>query len=63
MSAIINGNWGATASLKFGTNWTYFEILLSEVGAPTGLTELTFQETGGFGGNNIFIDDIGLVLK
>lgn len=63
VTAIVNGNWGATASLKFGTGWTYFEILFSGVGNPTELTEVTFQETGGFGGNNLFIDDIGLVLK
>lgn len=63
VTALLNGNWGATASLKFGTGWTYFEILFSGLGNPTELTELTFQETGGFGGNNLFIDDIGLVLK
>jgi hypothetical protein len=63
VNTIINGNWGATASLKFGTSWTYFEILFSGVGNPTELTEITFQETGGFGGNNLFIDDIGLILK
>lgn len=63
VTALLNGNWGATASLKFGTGWTYFEILFSGVGNPTELTEITFQETGGFGGNNLFIDDIGLILK
>ncbi|MCV2483735.1 IPT/TIG domain-containing protein [Flavobacterium sp. SH_e] len=63
VSAIINGNWGATYPLKFGTSWTYLEIPISSVGSPTELTEVTFQETGGFGGNNLFIDDIGLVLK
>lgn len=63
VSVIVNGNWGATASLKFGTGWTYFEVLFSGVGNPSELNEVTFQETGGFGGNNLFIDDIGLVLK
>ncbi len=63
VSAIVNGNWGATYPLKFGTSWTYLEIPISSVGSPTELTEVTFQETGGFGGNNLFIDDIGLVLK
>ena len=63
VNAIINSNWGATFSLKFGTSWSYLEIPFSSVGNPTELTEVTFQETGGFGGNNLFIDDIGLVLK
>lgn len=63
VSVILNGNYGNTASLKFGTNWTYFEVLFSGLGSPTELKEITLQETGGFGGNNLYIDDIGLVLK
>ncbi|AWK07191.1 hypothetical protein HYN56_24365 [Flavobacterium crocinum] len=63
VSVIVNGNYGATYPLKFGTGWTYLEVPFSGVGSPGELTEITFQETGGFGGNNLFIDDIGLVLK
>lgn len=63
VNAIINGNWGKVFKLEFAADWTYLEIPFAEVGSPTELTEITFQESGNFGGNNILIDDLGLVLK
>ncbi|MWB95986.1 hypothetical protein GON26_16585 [Flavobacterium sp. GA093] len=60
---IVNGNWGATVSISFKSDWTYIEIPFSMVGNPTELTEITFQESGNFGGNTLLIDDFGLVLK
>ena len=45
------------------TSWTYVEIPYSEVGGITELTQIGFQEFGGFGGNNMLLDDIGLILK
>ncbi|KIQ20987.1 hypothetical protein RT99_13335 [Flavobacterium sp. MEB061] len=60
---IVNGNYGATFSLAFKTDWTYIEIPFSAVGNPTEITEITFQESGNFGGNTILIDDFGFVLK
>ena len=49
--------------VEFTTKWTYVEIPYSEVGGITELTQVGFQEFGGFGGNNMLLDDIGLVLK
>ncbi|HSD07813.1 hypothetical protein [Flavobacterium sp.] len=43
--------------------WTYIEIPFSDVGNPTTLEKIGWQEFGGFGGNEILLDDIGLVLK
>jgi hypothetical protein len=62
-NAIINGNYGATFSLSFKSDWTYLEIPFSAVGNPAELTEITFQESGNFGGNTLLIDDFGLILK
>jgi hypothetical protein len=45
------------------TKWTYVEVPYSEVGGITELTQIGFQEFGGFGGNNMLLDDIGLILK
>ena len=45
------------------TLWTYVEIPYSEVDGITELTQIGFQEFGGFGGNNMLLDDIGLILK
>ncbi|PKB17822.1 IPT/TIG domain-containing protein [Flavobacterium sp. 5] len=61
----VNGN--ADNNIKITEykegNWIYVEIPLSEVGSPAVLEKIGFQELGGFGGNIIYLDDIGLVLK
>ena len=60
----VNGSTETNIKVvEFKTSWTYVEIPYSEVGGPTELTQIGFQEFGGFGGNNMLIDDIGLVLK
>ena len=46
-----------------GTDWTYIEIPFSDIGNPTTFDQITFQESGNFGGNTILIDDMGFVLK
>jgi len=60
----VNGSTETNIKVvEFKTTWTYIEIPYSEVGRPTELTQIGFQEFGGFGGNNMLLDDIGLVLK
>nr|WP_294930566.1 hypothetical protein [uncultured Flavobacterium sp.] len=44
-------------------SWTHIEIPFSDVGSPDVLSKIGWQEFGGFGGNTILLDDIGLVLK
>lgn len=44
-------------------SWTYIEIPFSDLGNPAVLSKVGWQEFGGFGGNTIYLDDIGLVLK
>lgn len=44
-------------------SWIYIEIPFSDVGNPAVLSKIGWQEFGGFGGNTILLDDIGLVLK
>jgi hypothetical protein len=62
--AIISGGWGNVVEISFTTDWKYIEIPFSAVGNPAELTEITFQESSNVdGGNRIFIDDLGLVLK
>ena len=39
------------------------EIPFSDIGNPTTFDQITFQESGNFGGNTILIDDMGFVLK
>jgi hypothetical protein len=64
VNAIINSNYGKPYKLSFKTDWTYLEIPFSEVGDPAELLEIVFQESSNVeGGNLIFIDDLGLVLK
>ncbi|WP_427874917.1 IPT/TIG domain-containing protein [Flavobacterium sp. MMS24-S5] len=45
------------------TSWTYVEVPYTSLGNPTELSQIGYQEFGGFGGNVIYLDDIGLVLK
>jgi hypothetical protein len=44
-------------------SWTYIEVPFSDLGSPAVLEKVGFQEFGGFKGNTILLDDIGLVLK
>lgn len=44
-------------------SWTYIEVPFSDLGNPDVLNKIGWQEFGGFGGNTILLDDIGLVLK
>lgn len=44
-------------------SWTYIEIPFSDLGNPAVLSKIGWQEFGGFGGNTVYFDDIGLVLK
>lgn len=61
----INGN--ADSNFKVvefkSDSWTYIEIPFSDLGNPAVLSKIGWQEFGGFGGNTILLDDIGLVLK
>jgi len=64
VNAVINGNWGKSYSITLTTDWKYFEIPFSAVGDPTELDKIEIQESSNVdGGNKIFIDDLGLVLK
>jgi len=64
IAVIVNGNYSKIPSYEFQSSWTYVEIPFSAVGDPTQLNEIVFQEFGGkVGGNTIYIDDLGLVLK
>lgn len=59
----FNLNGGANYVLPVTTSWVYMEIPLSELGSPSSVTMLTFQESGNSGGNTVLFDDIGFVLK
>jgi len=64
VGVIVNGSDKLKPVYEFTTSWTYVEIPFSAVGDPAELKEFTFQEFGGkAGGNTIFIDDLGLILK
>jgi hypothetical protein len=58
-----NGGWSYQIIMPLTTEWTTVEVPFSDIGNPTFLDKLTFQESGNFGGNTIFIDDMGFVLK
>lgn len=61
---ILNGSDKIKPVYEFGSTWTYVEIPFSALGNPTELSQFTFQEFGGkAGGNVIYIDDLGLILK
>lgn len=61
---ILNGSDKIKPVYDFGSSWTYIEIPFSALGDPTELKEFTLQEMGGkTGGNTIYIDDLGLILK
>ncbi|QLC67896.1 IPT/TIG domain-containing protein [Flavobacterium sp. LPB0248] len=52
-----------TEIIEIKSSWTYFEIPYTAVGSPTEISNIGFQEFGGFGGNVIYLDNIGFVLK
>ncbi len=58
-----NGGWSYQIIMPLSTAWTVVEVPFKDIGDPTFLDKLTFQESGNFGGNTILIDDIGFVLK
>lgn len=61
---ILNGSDKIKPVYDFGSTWTYIEVPFSALGDPTELKEFTLQEMGGkAGGNVIYIDDLGLILK
>lgn len=63
LKCLLNDNWGATVELPITTEWVTLEIPFSSFGSPATFTGITFQESGGNGGNTILIDDIGFVLN
>ena len=60
---LVFGGWAYQITKTITSDWTYIEIPFSEIGNPTTFDQITFQESGGFGGNTILIDDMGFVLK
>lgn len=60
---LINGNWGITPTLPVTTDWVTIEIPFTDLGNPTIFNAITFQESGNTGGNTVYIDNIGFVLK
>lgn len=61
---ILNGSDKIKPVYDFGSAWTYVEVPFSALGDPAELKEFTLQEMGGkAGGNVIYIDDLGLILK
>lgn len=52
-----------TEIIEIKSSWTYFEIPYASVGDPAEIANIGFQEFGGFGGNVIYLDNIGFVLK
>ncbi|UUF14387.1 MULTISPECIES: hypothetical protein [Flavobacterium] len=56
-------NGGVNYVLPVTSTWVYLEIPFSDLGNPTSLTMLTFQESNNDGGNTVLFDDIGFVLK
>lgn len=64
VGVFINGSDKIKPAYDFTSSWTYVEIPFSALGDPTELTQIVFQEFGGkVGGNTIYIDDLGLILK
>ncbi|WP_163408351.1 IPT/TIG domain-containing protein [Flavobacterium ajazii] len=59
----VFGGWAYQIKRSLSSVWTYIEIPFSEIGNPTTFDQLTLQESGNFGGNTIYMDDMGFVLK
>jgi hypothetical protein len=56
-------NGGSNYVIPVTTAWVYMEIPLSNLGNPTAVTMITFQESNNDGGNTVLFDDLGFVLK
>lgn len=59
----VFGGWAYQIQKAINTSWTTIEIPFSTIGNPTTFDQLTFQESGNFGGNTILMDEMGFVLK
>ncbi len=59
----FNLNGGTNFTIPVTTAWVYMEIPLSNLGSPSSVVSIAFQESGNSGGNTILFDDIGFVLK
>jgi len=59
----VFGGWAYQIQKSINTSWTTIEIPFSTIGNPTTFDQLTFQESGNFGGNTILMDEMGFVLK
>lgn len=59
----VFGGWAYQIKKTITNKWTTIEIPFSDIGNPTTFDQLTLQESGGFGGNTILMDDMGFVLK
>jgi len=59
----VFGGWAYQIQKSITSNWTTIEIPFSAIGNPTTFDQLTFQESGNFGGNTILMDEMGFVLK
>ncbi len=60
---LVFGGWAFQIIRPLTTQWTTIEVPFSEIGNPTSFSQLTMQESGGFGGNTILIDNIGFILN
>lgn len=59
----VFGGWAFQIQKPITPSWTTVEIPFSDIGNPTTFDQLTFQESGNFGGNIILMDEMGFVLK
>ena len=60
----INGNSDGGKVVEFTSNWTSFEIPFADLGgAPASLSEIVIQEFANSGGDKLFFDDIGFILR
>lgn len=59
----VFGGWAYQIQKAITSNWSTIEIPFSAIGNPTTFDQLTFQESGNFGGNTILMDEMGFVLK
>lgn len=59
----VFGGWAYQIKKTLTPEWTTIEIPFSDIGNPTTFDQLTLQESGNFGGNTIFMDDMGFILK
>lgn len=59
----VFGGWAFQIQKSLTSKWTTIEIPFSNIGNPTTFDQLTLQESGGFDGNTILMDEMGFVLK